>query len=325
MASNIGDNLLMRFNAVSIGGAVPRTNFDCAVQSSFPSAANLHLAQDGVIITLLASGDSDLPQGIRLQTPAVVTLTALRAGERASCRAGVLRFETFPLTVDLRQARLWVCDLPSLDADLSRPDAACAWETIWEALARRQTASKAEIVAGELFSTDKHHLIGQRVGQYIQKIILATRQLDTRGTFDSCKKLIGLGQGLTPSGDDLLVGYLAGLWSAVRDREERRAFLRELGEALRSVATQTNGLSRTYLVLAADGQVSSGITGLIEAICRGWETDRLLDAAEKVMRIGHTSGMDTVTGLLVGLGAWDGEIFDHKGAVNNGNSPTDDP
>jgi hypothetical protein len=34
--------------------------------------------------------------------------------------------------------------------------------------------------------------------------------------------------------------------------------------------------------------------------------EQLLEIAEAAMKIGHTSGMETVTGLLVGLTAWEG-------------------
>jgi hypothetical protein len=299
----------MRFTAVSIGGAVPRREFDGAVQSSFPSAANLRLDHDGTIITLLASGDNDLPQGIRLQAPAEVTLNELRPGERAACRAGVLRFETFPMTIDLRPAQRWISDLPALRADLGQPHADRAWKATWEALTRRQTARRAELVAGELFSLESGSLTCQKVGRTILEIASATRRLVPGEAAASCCKLIGLGQGLTPSGDDLLVGYLAGLWSTVRDCVERRVFLQELGEAISHSAAQTTDLSRTYLILAAKGQVSRSISALIEAISQGWETDPLLTTAEKMMSMGHTSGMDMATGLLVGLGVWDGESF----------------
>ena len=67
----------------------------------------------------------------------------------------------------------------------------------------------------------------------------------------------------------------------------------------------TNDISRTYLHHAVRGQVSSRLANLAEAISYGEDSERLLDIAETVMSVGHTSGMDTVTGLLVGLTAWE--------------------
>jgi hypothetical protein len=294
----------MHLRAVSIGSTIPRLSFDAAVHSTFQSVANLRLLNDCPLITLLAASDFDLPQGIRLDSPKEFSFKALSLGEKAFCRAGVLRFEAFPTTIDLRPARLWVSDLPSVHADMNCTEAALAWNTVWQALNRWQTASGAEIVAEELISGTSSNLIGRRASILVREIIAATRQYDAPLAAESCNKLIGLGTGLTPSGDDLIVGYLAGLWSAVRDRKEHSNFLNALEKTLRSAAGQTNEISQAYLVQAASGQVSSGLTRLIEAIAYGWESDRLLEAAIRVMRIGHSSGMDTVTGLLVGLDLW---------------------
>jgi hypothetical protein len=131
----------------------------------------------------------------------------------------------------------------------------------------------------------------------------ATRQFDlsAASSFDA---LIGLGSGLTPSGDDLLVGYLAGLWCAVLDKSERVQFASNLGQAIIHHSSKTNDISRTYLCHAARGQVSSRLADLAEVICRGENSDRLLITVESAMQAGHTSGMDAVTGLLFGLTTW---------------------
>ncbi len=42
------------------------------------------------------------------------------------------------------------------------------------------------------------------------------------------------------------------------------------------------------------------MANLAEAICRGENSD-LLATAQSAIQIGHTSGMDAVTGLLIGL------------------------
>jgi hypothetical protein len=122
----------------------------------------------------------------------------------------------------------------------------------------------------------------------------------------SIEKLIGLGAGLTPSGDDLLVGYLAGLWCAVWDKSELAQSVSNLGKVVVRLSRQTNDISRTYLYHASRGQVSSRLADLAEVICRGQNSDRLLTTVASAMQVGHTSGMDAVTGLLIGLAAWEG-------------------
>jgi hypothetical protein len=120
------------------------------------------------------------------------------------------------------------------------------------------------------------------------------------------RDLVGLGTGLTPSGDDILTGFLAGLWCAVRGKPERGAFLEAVAELVNLYASRTNDIARTFLCLAARGQVSSRLVDLAATICEGASPARVSAAAEGAMQVGHTSGMESVNGLLLGLAAWDG-------------------
>jgi hypothetical protein len=211
------------------------------------------------------------------------------------------------MTVQLRGARRWECDLLRLEADLANPAVSADWSLVWEALNRRQRRLHADIIADDLLRSNEPGKAGvaRKAGEALRELLYGTRQYDAAGT-SAVNALIGLGPGLTPSGDDLLVGYLAGLWCTVRNRSERAQFISGLGKTIIRLARQTNDISRTYLYHAAQGQVSSRLAALAEAICQGESPDRLLDIAEAAMSAGHTSGMESVTGLLMGLAGWDG-------------------
>jgi hypothetical protein len=190
--------------------------------------------------------------------------------------------------------------------DLSKPIVSAAWSFVWDALNKRQILSGSEIVAQHLFrvseSTSAH--VSRKAGEALRDLVDATRRYDL-ADITAVRALIGLGPGLTPSGDDLLVGYMAGLWSTVRDRNERVQFISDLGKRVIRLSRMTNDISRTYLYHAVRGQVSSRLANLAEAISYGENSERLVDIAETAMSVGHTSGMDAVTGLLVGLTVWE--------------------
>ena len=180
-----------------------------------------------------------------------------------------------------------------------------AWQAAWEALNKRQALRGAEIVGDELMRTDavRPPSVLSRMSDGIRWLLDATRRHDLAGVH-SLDSMIGLGSGLTPSGDDILVGYLAGLWSTSQGRPEHGRFISGLGEAVIGLSNRTNAISRTYLFHSARGQVSSRLADLAAVICVGEAADRILPVAEAAMRVGHTSGMDAVTGLLIGLAAW---------------------
>ncbi len=195
-----------------------------------------------------------------------------------------------------------------MHADMTNHAVATAWRCAWQVLSERQGVSGFEIITRNLIFSDNMARRGlhRKVEDAIRDILDATRRYDVT-VAQAIGTLIGLGAGLTPSGDDLLVGYLAGLWCSVQSTSERVRFVSDLGKQVLRLSSHTNDISRTYLYHATRGQVSSLLVGLAGAICHGEATDHLMDTAEAAMRTGHTSGMVAVAGLLLGLAVWDGD------------------
>lgn len=297
----------MYLAAISTGYAVPSENFEASVHSAFQSAVNLRLRGEDGLLTLIASSEGDLPQGIRLDTPGGFSFEGFQTGETALCRDGILHFENGSLTIQMHGARHWKCALPALGFDPTNPAVSAAWTCVWEALNKRQRLTGSEIVAEDLFRLVEPARTGisGRVGESMRGLINATRHYDLTDP-SAVDSLIGLGLGLTPSGDDLLVGFLAGLWCTIQEHSERAQLISRLGETIINLSNKTNDISRTYLYHAARGQVSSRLANLADAICHGEDPEQLLEIAETAMSVGHTSGMDAVSGLLAGLSVWEG-------------------
>jgi hypothetical protein len=296
----------VHFRANSIGYAVPRTDFDAVVHSVFRFVVNLRLNKSDRLLTLLASGQADLPQGIRLDISEGFSFDGIQTGALVHCRNGLLQFENPPLTVQLRGARRWKCDLSSLEVDPTKPAVSTAWSYVWDLLNQRQRLLGAEIIADDLFRSPRttSSVVACKAGEALRDLVVATQDYELLDSSALCA-LIGLGSGLTPGGDDLLVGYLAGLWCTIRGKSNRAQFIASLRKRIVHLSVRTNDISRTYLVHAAHGQVSSLLADLAGDIGRGENSGRLFDSAEAAMSLGHSSGMDAVTGLLVGMVAWD--------------------
>jgi hypothetical protein len=298
----------MRLNAISIGYAIPYIDFDATIHSVFRTAVNLRPANKDLLLTLVIACEADLPQGIRLDSPDDFSFEQLSAGWDVFCRDNTLIFENSALVIEFSQGRRWQCNLPALRTDLTNPVGAEAWKCVWQSLNECQVRLGAEIVAQALLHSNgiTQSAISRQAGDAIRTLIEATRsyQLDD---LSPLTRLIGLGTGLTPCGDDFLVGYLAGLWCTVRDFVERRQFVSKLCQAVIHISGRTNDISRTYLHHATNGQVSSRLDSLARAISRPDSSGILQRAAKLAMQSGHTSGMDAVTGLLLGLATWEGE------------------
>jgi hypothetical protein len=285
---------------------VPGGDFDASVHSTFQSALNLRLNGESGLLTVIASKEGDLPQGIRVNAPEGFSFEEFQTGERVVCKDGILQFGNRSLAVQLNGARRWKCNLSMLNFDPTNPAVSTAWTHVWEALNKRQRLKGAEIVAENvlLLGASSRAGISGRVGEAMRDLLSAARRYDLSDV-PAIASLIGLGPGLTPSGDDLLVGYMAGLWCGARDFSERTRFISKLGKTMIDLSHKTNEISRTYLYHAVQGQVSSRLADLAGAICHGDNPRHLLETAETAMSLGHTSGMEVVTGLLMGLAAWE--------------------
>jgi hypothetical protein len=290
----------MQVQAVSIGQAVPRANFDAVIQSVFDSAVNLRLVHENRLLTLLLSEHYDLPQGIRIARKDVL-FRPLVVSQDASTRGGVLRFHSYPLTVDLRGALVWECHVPNLNINMNAPFAQQAWSTAWLLLNKGQRLYRTDIIAEDLFQRNKDALVSQRVSAPVVQLISSTKKYDVQTAIQATQSMIGLGQGVTPSGDDILIGFLAGLWSLAGENRARLSFIHSFGNALVPLTAQTNEISRTYIHHATQGQFPRSLSDLAEAIAWGGDVEHALQIA---MRVGHSSGMDSVTGLLIGLSVW---------------------
>lgn len=107
----------------------------------------------------------------------------------------------------------------------------------------------------------------------------------------SLSSLIGLGIGLTPSGDDFLCGVLAGL---ILRNCTSHPFSLALQQQLTTRLPDTNDISQAFLNCALQGQYSEAVCSL----CHAAEEAQLSAAFSA---IGHSSGMDTLCGILYAL------------------------
>jgi len=301
----------MRLNALSAGVEAPTMCFSGVIHSVFHHACNVSLER-GALLTLVSSEKGNLSQGIRLRTPHKFTfLNQVRVGQPFACRGGILRISGSELSVDLRTANLWHIDLKGLQIDLRQHDTAQAWAVSWLELGkhRRGSGISAMIAASPAPREKPVTSLGikslvERVIQTVPALMDATRNLQVDAAITAFTPLIGLGPGLTPSGDDFIVGYLAGLWSTIDGDSSRLRFMSSVGAWLSQAAAGTNAISCTYIKSAVNGNVSEPIATLAQCFGQAKSMDSVREATRTALQVGNTSGTDGVLGLLLGCIAW---------------------
>lgn len=287
----------MRLVALSAGIEAPTERFSGIVHSLFARACNVWL-ETGTLLTLVSSEKTNVPNGLRIETPARFAFPDfIRVGEPAACRGGTLRFTQSVLSIDLRTAACWHIDLSGLRIDLHRQDQTAAWIVAWQTLRQYQRGNTISAIIAAMARAE---------GAFgtIPALLEATETLQVKEACAAIEPLIGLGPGLTPAGDDFLVGFLAGLWSTAGTDTARLQFLASVGVWLSEAASQTNVISRASIQSAVRGHASEAIAGLAQQLDRADHIDSVRAETQAALQVGHSSGTDGVAGLLFGCAAW---------------------
>jgi hypothetical protein len=110
---------------------------------------------------------------------------------------------------------------------------------------------------------------------------------------DAAARLAGLGEGLTPSGDDFLLGVMVALWSTYP-----AATAAQLAACLAQAAVpRTTLLSAAWLEAAARGEAAASWHALLEALI-GDDTAAMCRASSCILQAGHSSGMAALAGFI---------------------------
>lgn len=109
---------------------------------------------------------------------------------------------------------------------------------------------------------------------------------------------LGRGPGLTPSGDDMIVGMITTLWFAGRIDSSNAALIQGPLEA--AARHRTTEISAEYLHCACQGIALGALRDLLVTLDRP-DMAGAIDAVGRLRRFGHTSGMDGLLGTVAAL------------------------
>lgn len=233
------------------------------VLGAFPTALYLGTAGGGVL-ALLTRDAVQLPIGITI--PASSRSMPL-AGYTGSARsaAGTLSVSGAAGTLQVSLGQLRRTAL----APVGDPVA-------------RQVEQAAQLFAAT--GTEVETILAQRLARVVDPVDASA----------AVAALLGRGPGLTPAGDDLLCGALAGTVLFGRPVEPmRRAVLDQLADRPRA----TTSLSRQLLLTAAAGRGLAELSTLGRALC-ATDAGVLSAACARLSAIGHSSGTALAAGVL---------------------------
>jgi hypothetical protein len=116
---------------------------------------------------------------------------------------------------------------------------------------------------------------------------------DIHSSLAAAQKLAGLGIGLTPSGDDFIMGALYAAW-IIHPFDIATDMAKEIA---RAAAPLTTSLSAAWLKAAGMGEAGILWHEFFEALT-GADTVRIQTTMDKILAVGETSGADALAGFI---------------------------
>jgi hypothetical protein len=159
----------------------------------------------------------------------------------------------------------------------------------------------------------------------VPTLVTAMQQAITTGDVEricaGARGLIGLGPGLTPSGDDFLVGCLRGLWLMAHDGAAARDMFARLGARLLSdLRARTTQVGAEFIRYALEGSFAEILDRAAEALPAPAHPPLATAAIGHLLAQGDTSGSDTVRGLLTCIDALSANPARYRSPVLGGSA-----
>ena len=263
------------------------------VQSVYRSVVNISTA-DG-LLTVASPEGGGLPNGILADLGPDWRAIGVLPGMSVRASDAEIRVPDAKLEIQFDAAPRWS---PRFKSRAEGVDVAT---TRWRRrAAATRTIAQARAASGGLGALLRPDLpqddlgIPEVAGPIVARLIVALEGGDRSGAADVAARLIGLGPGLTPSGDDVLVGIEAALHALAQPSAGFLAL------AIGDVEERTTTLAATLLRHAAAGEFAERLHTLLAALL-GSNDEMIPAAIGRAVAWGATSGTDCLLGVLIGL------------------------
>ncbi|QMU97763.1 DUF2877 domain-containing protein [Microbacterium esteraromaticum] len=260
-----------------------------AVHSVHRSVVNIR--RGAALIALAHERLDDAPWTVRISERDWPAVASARAGDDVLLAddAVVLRpaDDEVRIVLDPRDRRVLgaTTGIPSTDSLRG----ACA---VLDAVPSPAATTPFGALAADALAAGIHRL------QASARELIATDAPDAAdATAAAAERLLGLGEGLTPSGDDVLTGLA---FVAAHPGFGLSTLLAPLRAAAATAHRRTTQLSEVTLRAALGGRARRRMHDLMDAVISG-DAAALRTAVAGTAEIGHTSGHDILTGIRLGV------------------------
>ena len=277
------------------------------IHSVFDRVVNIEVLNDSLPDTLFSFGREDVsiaPAMLITDIGQDVSLAAigLIQGDWVKVHTGYLTTST--LTISTAAVKVWK---PACAAEIRKIDF-CSFNELMTrikeiAMALNKNNQGAHLPSAVFNqsarkSSFRNEPASQELVGRTKNLLL--HALDGTHPGEAIDSLLGFGLGLTPSGDDVIAGFLHGICYVERYSGNIALWKDSMITDLEQQLSRTNRISRHFLRYAMKGLWSEAIQSfLMDATDR--KTTNFLQSARRLTSFGASSGYDILTGICIGL------------------------
>ncbi|MFD0826716.1 DUF2877 domain-containing protein [Neobacillus sp. M.A.Huq-85] len=273
--------------------AIGNSKFTGFIHSIFERTVNIKCSHTGDIFTLSCSKLDNGPNSLVIDVSDFRNFN-LKVNDRFFVEKGVLFIED-RLAIKIEQTKQWKGLLPPFPEDnkILKMNLTIMRDHIDQY--GKCGGMKSNVQSMGIFEAEMSKMLNERsrllVCEIVNKRILYA--------LEYAVGLIGLGPGLTPSGDDFLTGFFTIFNMLNSPCYSLKVFC---GQVVNQAKTRTNDISYMTLKKASIGKVRESIIHLIQSAISG-NKQELISSLNNVLSIGSSSGTDIALGIVAGFEA----------------------
>lgn len=284
---------------------VCKTGFIGRVHSIFDKVINVHIMKENLTSTLITLARSDVyenPFTLITSMPENKSwkFIGIEINDKVLLKSNTIYIGDSITIHEISKAKVWyplsyyqIANLPQLSLEKMRNNCTLVTEYIKNKGNNYGTypliIKLSDILDGTLVNLEDIFL-----NRFLQGVLMFKKQ-----PIYAPKMLLGLGDGLTPSGDDFLAGFLFAIQFAQIIYNRRYTFLPCIIKTIQeNMDEYTNEISRHFLRYSFKGMWGKITQDFMVAM---FTKKELQSAVQKKLLIGATSGMDEMFGIMYGF------------------------
>ncbi|MFD2116683.1 DUF2877 domain-containing protein [Paenibacillus yanchengensis] len=270
---------------------IKESDFYGEVHSLFKRTMNIRCLDSGVLYTV-ACRDLDNAPNTLIADFTNIHVFDIKLNMRVSSSMHRLYIDDrMVLSVELTEQ--WVCKLPQFPVNYSKLKKNISVMKKYMHEFGQQGKRKRTEQLDHSFEKEVARLLQERSVVFVHELYAGREEK----AVNAAQRLLGLGPGLTPSGDDFLVGFFGVIHLPGGPLHSHTTLCCKI---LNQAAQYTNEISLAALQQAANGRVRECIVTLIDDLAYG-TSEQVLTSLFDVLRIGSSSGMDIAMGIYSGM------------------------